>query len=843
MTGLLQDLRYALRQLRKSPGFAAVAIVSLALGIGANTAIFSLLDAMLLRNLPVAAPNQLVLFGRGRALGSMSGMPDKSWDLFSWPLYREFSARNDVFSGVAAIDSIQFGTHASMSGGTPWLSHVALVSGNFFDVLGVPAAIGRTLTSSDDRTPGSGAVAVASYGWWMREGGSPSTLGKSVRIESTNYTIVGVAQRGFNGTTVGESPDFWIPLSMEKEVSPGWNGLNDKDFQSLYLIARRKPGMSVGQASAETNTLFRDIIRAEYLGTEPSANELASLRHADIEFTPAARGLSRLRLQMTLPLEILMALVALVLMISCANVANLLLARGAVRSREIAVRIALGASRSRIIAQLLTESALLAASGAVVGVVLSWRAGALLLHVLSGHGQAVPIDTTPNLKVLLFTLAITACTTVLFGIVPALRASGSGQTPAHIEGRGIVSQPLHNRPGRVLMVVQVALSLVLLAGAGLFLHSLLNITNVNTGFDARNVLLFGLDEYAAGYNPDSRLAGLQQQIEERVQTLPGVRAASFSMFTFNEGEWSDDVTAQGVPRTPENSQDVLFNVVGNQYFATFGLPVLAGRTFARNDNDHAPAVAVINETMAKRFFPGLSPVGHRFGIGDDPSHSGDIEIVGVVKDAKYVTLSEQPQMAMYFPWTQHLQYFSNFSVRYSGEPGAIIREVRNAIAEVDSHVVVSNVTPLAAQVQDSIGNQKLIAELSAFFALSATVLVCIGIYGLLSYAVARRTREIGVRIALGAARSSVLWMVLRENLSLACVGVLIGIPVAFLGGQLVVKLEDPHLLSRVLYAVSPFDLSSVCVGLFLMLVFSTVAGLLPARRAARVEPMVALREE
>ncbi len=843
MTGLFQDVRYALRQLRKSPAFTAVAVLSLALGIGANTTIFSLLDAILLRDLPVASPDQLVLFGQGRQVGSMRGMPNRSWELFSWPMYREFSTRKDVFSGVAAISSIEYGTHASLSGGPPWLSRFDLVSGNFFDVLGVHAALGRTLLSDDDRTPGSGAVAVASYGWWMRQGGSPSIVGKTVRIENTNFTIVGVAQRGFFGTTVGQSPDFWIPLSMEKEVSPGWNGLNDKDFQSLYLIARRQPGISTAQAGAATNTFFRQIIRGEYLGDHPSPEDLANLKHAEIELTPASRGLSRLRLQMTLPLEILMAVVALVLLIACANIANLLLARGAARSREIAVRMALGASRSRIRLQLLTESALLAISGATFGIFLSWRSGALLLHLVSGHGHAVPIDVAPNLEVLLFTLAITVFTTLLFGTVPALHASDSGRTPGLIEGRAIVSTPLRNRSGRVLVVAQIALSLVLLAGAGLFLHSLLNLTNVNPGFDAHNVLLFGLDEYAAGYNADSHLAGLHRQIEDSVQNLPGVRAASFSMFTFNEGEWSDPVVAQGVPRTSQNSDDVLYNVVGEKFFATFGLPLLAGRIFNRQDNDKAPSVAVINETMAKCFFPGVSPIGHYFGIGDDPAHSADIEIVGVVKDAKYVTLSEQPQMAAYFPWTQHLQYFSNFSVRYSGDPGVVIREVRNAIAQVDPHVMVSNVTTLGAQVQDSIGNQQLIAQLSAFFALSATVLVCIGIYGLLSYAVARRTREIGVRIALGAARSSVLWLIMRENLSLACTGILIGIPVALLGGELVVKFEDPRSLSRVLYAVGPFDPLSVAIGLFVMVFASLVAGLLPARRASRVEPMIALREE
>jgi len=842
MSELLQDLRYALRQLQKNPGFAAVAMISLALGIGANTTIFSLLDAILFRNLPVALPEQLVLFGHGHWVGSMNGMPNKSWDLFSWPLYREFSARNDVFSGVAAIDSIEFGSHAFLSGGPGWLSHVDLVSGNFFDVLGVHAALGRTLTSDDDRTSGSGAVAVASYGWWMRQGRSPFVLGKSVRVGSSNYTIIGVAQRGFFGTTVGESPDFWIPLSMEKEISPGWNGLNDKDFQSLYLIARRKPDVSVWQASAETNTLFRQIIRGEYLGAKPSPRELASLKHAEVELTPAARGLSQLRLEMSLPLEILMAVVALVLLIACANIANLLLARGAVRSREIRVRMALGATRSRIIAQLLTESALLALSAATVGIVFSWRAGALLLHVVSGRHQAVPVEVTPNLQVLLFTVAVTVFATLLFGLVPALRAAGLGRMQPLTEGRGLV-EPLRNHAQSALIITQTALSLVLLAGAGLFLHSLRNLTDVNTGFDAHNVLVFGLDEYAAGYTQDARLAGLQHQIEDRVQSLPGVQAASFSMFTFNEGEWSDPVVVEGVPRTPENSHEVLYDVVGDGYFATFGLPLLAGRTFNGQDNAHAPSVAVINETMANRFFPGVSPVGHRFGIGDDPSHSRDIEVVGVVKDAKYVTLSEPAQMAAYFPWSQHLQYFSNFSVRYSGEPGAVIQEVRDSIAQVDPHVMVSNVTPLAALVEASIGNQQLIAQLSTIFALAATVLVCIGIYGLMSYAVTRRTREIGVRIALGAAPSSVQWLVLRENLIRALTGVFIGIPVALLGAQLVVKLENPHLLSRVLYGVGPLDPWSVSLGLFLMLFASTIAGLLPARRASRVEPMIALREE
>lgn len=840
---LLQDSRFALRQMRRAPGFTLVAILTLALGIGANTAIFSLIDAILLRNLPVASPRQLVLFGRGLWVGSVDGMPHKSWELFSYPFFREFRDRNDVYSGVAAIDSIEFGTHASLDGGTKWLSHSDLVSGNFFDVLGVNTILGRTLTPDDDRAPGSGPVAVASYGWWVRQGRAPSVIGRTVRMESTNYTIVGVAQRGFFGVTIGESPDFWIPLSMEKEISPGWNGLNDQDFQSLYLLARRKPGVSEAQASAATNTLFREIIRSEYLGANPSPRDLTRLSHAQIELTSAARGLSQLRLQMSLPLEILMTVVALVLLIACVNIANLLLARGVVRSREIAMRMALGASRSRVIAQLLTESVLLAAAGAIVGVALSWKAGALFLHLASGQAQPVPVDATPDLRVLLFTIILTVCTTLLFGMIPALRATDGLSVLSLREGRGTVSAPTRNRLGRALIVAQIALSLVLLAGAGLFLHSLLRLTDVNTGFDSHNVLVFGLDEYGAGYKQDSHLIELQHQIEDRVQALPGVRAASFSMFTFNEGEWSDPVIVRGVPRTPENGHDVLYNVVGDEYFDTFGLQILAGREFNRHDNEHAPAVAVINESMAKRFFSGVSPIGHHFGIGNDPSRGGDIEIVGIVKDAKYVSLSEQPQMAAYFPWTQHLQYFSNFSVRYSGGSGAVVSEVRSAIAQIDPRVMVSNVSSLAAQVNASIGGQQLIAQLSAFFALLAVLLVCIGVFGLMSYAVARRTREIGVRIALGAARSAVQWMILRESLTLAGVGLVIGVPVALAEADLIVKLENPQLLSRVLYGVGSFDPLSVGVALCLMFIVTTLAGILPARRASRVDPMVALRSE
>jgi predicted permease len=573
----LQDISYGLRGMLRSPSVTAIAILSLALGIGANTAIFSLLDAVMLRVLPVQEPDRLVLFGHGLWVGSQDTLPDRSWDLFSYPFYREISQKKDVFSGVTAIDSIEFSSHGSVANGSPEVINADLVSGSFFSVLGVQPFLGRTLTEADDRAPGAGPVAVASYSWWkQRFGSDPSVLGRTVNIEKHNYTIVGVAAPNFFGASVGQAPDLWIPLSMEKEISPGWNGLDQKFFQSLYLIGRLKPGVTAAQASANTNLLFKQILRSEYVGPQPSQKESQSIDHALIELTPAAHGLSQIRSHFSLPLEILMTVVGLVLLIACANIANLLLARGMARSREIAVRMAIGATRLRLIVQLLTESFVLALLGAAVGIALAWPAGHLLLRMAAG-GFPVALDVSPDLRVLGFTLLLTVFTALLFGMAPAVGATRLQLTSSLKEGRDGSSSPARNRLAPILVVSQIALSVVLLAGAGLFLRSLRKLTSVDTGFDRQNVLVFQLDESSLGYQQDDpRLRNLLQQIEQRVSELPGIRSVSFSFFTFNQGEWSNDVTLQGIPRTPENSHETLNNVVGHQFFATLGLPVLAG---------------------------------------------------------------------------------------------------------------------------------------------------------------------------------------------------------------------------------------------------------------------------
>ncbi|HEY1160901.1 MAG TPA: ABC transporter permease [Terracidiphilus sp.] len=831
---LWQDLRYSVRMLAKSPGFTLVAVLSLALGIGANTAIFSLMEVVMLRSLPVDEPGQLVLFGDGRAAGSNDSLPNDNSRLFSYPFYRSFSQKNEVFSGVTAIDSIEFGTHATLAGGGREMLHASLVSGTYFSVLGVNPNRGRVLTEADDQTPGSGTVAVASYSWWLRHGNDPATVGKTVHIEGTDYTIVGIAPQGFFGVTVGESPDFWIPLSMEKEISPGWNGVDRKWFQSLYLVARLKPGVTVNQASANTNLLFKQYIRTEYLGQSPSQKDLADAEHAYIELTSAARGLSRLRRQFSLPLEILITIAGLVLLIACANLASLLLARGTSRSREFAMRMAIGATRPRIIRQLLTESFELALLGAVLGVASAWKAGHLLLTMASHSTEVAAMNVSPNLRVLGFTLALTIFTALLFGVTPAIRATRLDLTRSLKQGRGIAAPASRISLARALIVAQIALSLVLLAGASLFLRSLVNLTKVDTGFNKQNVLVLSLDEYTAGLLLDARLVTLQKQIEDRVQMLPGVHAASFSMFTFNQGMWSNDLTMQGIPRTPENSHDVLYNVVGDGFFSTMSLPIVAGRGFDERDKIDSPQVAVINQTMAHMFFPNSSPIGHHFGLGDDPSHSADIEIIGVVKNAKYHALDESPETAAYFPYSQRVQYFGNFSVCYSGDAGQIIPAVRHAIAEVNPNVLVGSISSLTEQVEESTSNQRLVARLSSFFSVLAAFLVCIGIYGLLSYSVARRTSEIGVRMALGAKRSNVLWLILREILVLVAIGIAIGVPVALAGNRLAAKL---------LYGLSPADPATLLAAIAMLIAIAVLAGYLPARKASLVEPTVALRCE
>jgi predicted permease len=841
LESLSQDVRYGLRKLRKSPGFAFIAILSLTLGIGANTAIFTLLNAVLLRPLPVQRPSELVLFGNGQAQGSTISIPDGNTKLFSYAFFRDLRQKNTSFSGIAAVDSNQFATKASIGGAAYQTAHVDLVSGSYFSVLGVPAFLGRTIDESDDSVEDAGPVAVASYSWFQRQfNGDPSALGKTIRIQSHDYTLVGVARPGFYGYTVGQSTDLWIPLSMEKAFSrPGWNGLGANFFQSLYLIGRLKPGVTAIQASTETNLLFNQIIRS-YLGPQPSQKHLDDLAHASVQLTPGGRGVSYLRYAFSVPLEILMAIVALVLLIACANIANMLLARGVARTHEVAMRMALGASRRRIVFQLFTESVLLAILGAVAGTAVAWKASAVLLKMATPGPDPVPLSLTPDLTVLGFTLGIAVATALLFGMLPAFRATGVEFTPALKDGRGSSSATTRGALARSLIVGQVALSVVLLVVAGLFVRSLIHLSDVDMGFDKHNVLDFSLDSSTAnlphGTADEIRSVRLQEQIEDRVQSIPGVQTDGFAFFTFNQGGWTDLVLFQGIPRTQENGHDVFFNITGKGFFSTMGIQLVEGRLFNAQDTQTSNKVAVINETMARRFFPKGSAIGHRFGIGEIPDHPGEKEVIGVVKDAKYTSLTEGTQMAAYFPCTQNPGFFGNFVVRYA--PAAnrqeIISRTRHAIAEINSNILVNNITSLEEQVDGSIATQSLIGRLSTFFGIVAVFLASIGINGLLSYSVARRTSEFGVRLALGARSHTLFWMILRESILLLALGLAIGVPIA---------LSSTRILKSQLYELSPIDPTAISVAIAAVSVMTIAAAWLPARRATKIDPMRALRTE
>lgn len=826
----LQDINYGIRAMLRSPGITLVALLSLALGIGANTAIFSLTDAVLLKSLPVNDPAQLVLFGNGLDEGISDGFPNR-W-LFSYPFYREMQKRNHVFSDVAAAFSMTNRVHGFVQGhrdSEPM--NVQLVSGTYFPMLGVQAVVGRALYEDDDRTQGGHPVAMVSYAWWTQNlTRDPSVLSKKLTIGSTSFSIIGVAPPEFFGTKVGEAPDIWIPLSMQKEVPPGFDGYNDDMFESLHLMARLKPGVTTPEATANVNLLYAQILRG-FSGAPLTQENLQKLDKTRVELNSLATGFSRLRYQFSEPLEILMVVVGLVLLVACANIANLLLARSTARTRELAVRQALGAGRSRLIRQLLTESLLLALAGGAVGVVFASAASHLLLRMVSDGRIPLHLTVPLDMRLLFFTFCVSLSTALLFGTMPAFRATRVNLTGSLKDGRSQSSASSRGPLAKILVVSQVALSLVLLVGGGLFVRSLLNLSKVDTGFNKENVLRFRVDPSSAGYLEDTRLFNLYQQIEQRVSTLPGVRAASFSIFAFNEGTWNNSIWVQGY-LAGHRETDVHHNAVGNGYFAAMGIPLLAGRAFGPQDSATSPKVGIIGETTARTMFPAGSPIGQHYGRG--PQSAGDIEVIGIAKDVKYNSLDEPPQPGDYLPYSQNVRYLNDFEVRYAGDSAVMVTSIRQSIHDVDATLPVSDVITLDEQVARSITNQRLVAQLSSFFGVLAVFLSCIGIYGLMSYIVSRRTNEIGVRMALGAARSQVLWMVMRESLWLVALGILIGVPVA---------LASERLVSTMLFGLRPDDQLTLLAGVAMLLGVAMLAGYLPARRASRVDPMTALRYE
>ncbi len=829
---MFQDLRFALRMLRRSPGFAAVAVVSLALGIGANTAIFSLMDALMLRMLPVKEPRQLLLFGAGHMSGVTDDFPNRSEELFSQAFFREMRGGNDAFSDVAAIESMQGEIHARFNGArAEWEPvNVQLVSGNYFAMLGVPASAGRMLRPEDDRTAGS-TFAVMRYGYWQRRfARDPSVIGHSFSFSGRVFTVVGIAAPEFFGTEVGRAPDLWVPLAAQAQVQPWLGDPLGARTQSLWLIGRMKPGVDMARAQAYTTVRFQQWLR-ELAGSSPSAERVADMRKARVTLTDAARGISRLRRKFSSPLRILMVLVGLVLLIACANIANLLLARAGARRREIAVRIALGAPRRRLMSQLLSESLLLALAGGCLGLLAAAAGARLLLAMVSSGPAPVPLQVGLSTPILLFTFAVSLLTGLIFGIVPALRMSRVDAGPSLKEGKGLARSQSQGRLGSVLVAGQVALAFFLIIGAALFVATLEKLEQTSTGFEKDRVLLLQLDSDSTNAKGPALLA-LYRRLEARIQNLPGVRAASFSMLAFNEGEWGTHVWSRGLPHTEANAKAFDGNRVGAQYFEALGTPLVLGRLFGPQDTPKSPSVAVVNETFARELYPNVLALGRHFSLGDHD----DYEIVGVVKDAKYQSLREKPS-GMFFVYNDQEQNpdgFNDLVVRAQGRPKALLGEIRAAIRAENPNLELANVTTLAEEVDRSLTEEKLLAKLAGFFGVLALLLSSIGLYGVVAYSVSRRTNEIGIRMALGARPASILGNVLSESLVAVVLGLAIGLPAALACGRLV---------SSQLYGVKTGDPLLIAGAAALLILTTLAASFLPARRAALLDPLRALREE
>ncbi len=828
----VQDVRFSMRMLRRSPAFSIVAVLCLALGIGANTAIFSVMDALMLRTLPVKHPEQLVLFGEGQMSGVTDDFPHRSQQLFSQPFYREIRGKNDVFSDVAAVESMSGDVHARFSPGSSEIERVKLqlVSANYFAMLGVQPAVGRVLTAEDDSTPNGAAIAVMRYGYWERRfARDPSVIGRSLSFNGSVITVVGIAAPEFFGTEVGRAPDLWVPLAAQAQVQPWLGHPLGAWTQSLWLMGRMKAGVDIARVEAYTNVKFQQWVH-ELAGPAPSADQVADMRKAHVKVTEAARGISRLRREFSRPLQILMVLVGLVLLIACANIANLLLARAGARRREIAVRVALGAQQRRLMSQLLSESLLLSLAGGGLGLWAASGGGHLLLAMVSRGADPVLLQLGLNTPVLLFTLGVSVLTGMVFGIVPAIRMSRVDMGSLK-EGKGLTRQQSQGRLGSVLVTGQVALAFFLIIGAALFVATLEKLEQTNTGFEKDRVLLVQLDSDSINVKGPA-LINLYRRLEKRVRDLPGVRAASFCMMTFDEGQWSSPVWRQGVARAEANAKSFGGNRIGDEYFETLGTPMVAGRNFGPRDTPKSQAVAVVNETFARELYPNGSALGRYFSLGEHD----DFEIIGVVKDAKYLSLREQPkgEFFVYNGQAQNADGYNDLVVRAQGSPKALIGEVRAAIRAEGADLGISETMTLAEEVDRSLAEEKLLAKLAGFFGVLALLLAAIGLYGVMAYSVARRTNEIGIRMALGARPRAIVNGVLSESLVLVACGLAIGLPAALACGRLV---------ASQLYGIHSTDPWIISGSAGLLLIAALAASFLPARRAALLDPLVALREE
>ena len=835
-SNLVQDARYAARTLRKNLGFTLIAVLTLALGIGANTAIFTLINAVLLKRLPVAEPGQLVVVGDpGRANDRMLGTP--ATDIFSYPLYRELRDNNKVFSGMtASSQNHRTKVETASAGFVTEEATVNLVTGNYFEVLGVNASRGRVLTINDDHDKSPNAVAVVSYDFWSRNlSQDAGIIGQVIRLNNYPYTVVGIGPPGFYGDTVGEKQDFWVPLNMQPQMMPGRPWLDDIHASWLRVMARLKRGTTPEQAEANMNLLFRQWLNGPQ-GKSLEAGDQRALQRNKVSVVPGGKGLSSWGADVVKPLVLLMAFVGLVLLIACVNVANLTLAKASTRQREVAVRLAIGATRSRLVRQFLTESIILAFAGGVAGLVVAQWGTGTLLKLSIGQRASEGLTLSPDVHVFTFTAAICLLTGLLFGLAPALRSSRIAVAPTLKENTSAQSSPGKFPIGKALVVLQVSICLMVLFAAGLLVRSLKNLRNLDLGFSREHILMVRADPVAAGYKAP-QLLNYEREMLSRISALPGVRSVTESENgLFSGTESADALKIEGYNAARDQDRIAYWDQVGTNYFTALGIPVLLGRDFGPQDTPTSQKVAIINQTMARFYFGSSNPIGRKMLFDDDQHRNQPIEIVGVVRDLRDHALRGPVQRRFYLPTGQAPDslFAFNFEIRAAGDPAGIVQDVRKAFANLDATVPLGRIRVLTELVDSSISEDILIARLSSFFGALALLLACVGLYGVMSYTVNRRTREIGVRMALGAQRTQVLGMVLEEALKLVLIGVLVGIPVT---------LVVTRVFKSMLFGLSSADPVSMVLVLMLLGGISALAGLIPAMRATRVNPIVALRYE
>jgi len=828
---LLQDLRYALRMLRRSPGFTAAAVLSLALGIGANTAVFSLIDAVLLRNLPVRAPDRLVAVGDQQFVNGLS-LGNERMDMVSWPVFRELRDRNHVFEDMYANGR----TGQVTEGAADTTLHTArLVSGAFFHVLGIQPALGRGFEAPDADLPGRTPVVVISDSYWQRGfQRNPNIIGRRLLVNHYPLTIAGVMPRNFYGDIVGANPDMWIPMGMQPQIMNGRSFLDDRSACWLQIMGRLRPGVSLEQARAQMDALLRRVM-IEHAGAKATADDIRDIRTAQVFVQPGANGFSSLRSRFSSSLFTLMALVGVVLLIACGNLANLLLARATARRREMAVRVAIGAGRARLLSQLVTESLLLAMMGGSLGLIVAFWTSQGFLRLVSGGPVPVPLDVTPDANVFLFTFGAALFTGLLFGFAPAIRAARVEVAPTLREtSRSLVDAGGRFSPGRMLVIAQVALSVLLVFGAGLFIRTVRNLQTQDFGFARENILMLQADARGSGYKP-AMLATFCTSLTERLRSLRGVRSAAFSENgLFSGTDSGDTIQVPGFAPRSDHDLDTAYDRVSAGYFETIGARILSGRGIEAQDGLGAQKVAVINQSMARYFFPGQNPLGREFRINNGKDA---VQIVGIVQDIRDHKVRGEVPRRFYLPSAQlggpALEAF-NFEIRTAGDPAALTELVRQAVKQFNPALRVFNISPVDEQIGDSVQQDRLLARLSAIFGAIALVLAAFGLYGVLSYNVARRSGEIGIRMALGASSGGVLWMVLSDALMLAIVGLIIGVPAAMLAGRLVA--------SR-LFGLASYDAATLFGAAAVIVCVAAFAAWLPARRAAGTDPMTALRYE